>query len=159
MTSYCSRFIKNYVNKTEPLRNLTRKDIEWEWTEIEQNAFKQLQNELSSETVMCYYDPTKRTEILTDASPCGVSAIFTQENRVVAYASRALTPKEARYSQTEREALATVYESEHFAMYLRGAPEFTVVTDHKPLETIWQKKQPPLRIERWGLRLQPFNIK
>ena len=53
-------------------------------------------------------------------------------------------------SQTEREALGVVWACEHYDMYVRGAPHFTVVTDHKPLLYIWQKGRPPLRIERWG---------
>ena len=40
---------------------------------------------------------------------------------------------------------------------VRGA-SFTVVTDHKPLEHIWQKPHPPLRIARWALRLQPYKL-
>lgn len=43
-------------------------------------------------------------------------------------------------------------------MYLRGAPHFRVVTDHKPLLTNWQRPKPPLRIERCGLRLQPYKL-
>ena len=107
---------------------------------------------------MNYYDPKKKIELITDASPVGLSGILTQENKVVAYASRALTDTESRYSQTEREALAIVWACEHFDIYLRGSPHFTVLTDHKPLERIWQKSKPPLRIERWGLRLQPFKL-
>ena len=34
---------------------------------------------------------------------------------------------------------------------------FTIITDHEPLLCIWKKSRPPLRIERWGLRLQPYN--
>ena len=34
---------------------------------------------------------------------------------------------------------------------------FQVLTDHKPLVHIWQKPNPPLRIARWGLRLQPLS--
>ena len=37
-------------------------------------------------------------------------------------------------------------------------PLDSVISDHKPLEFIWQKGRPPLRIERWGLRLQPYNM-
>ncbi len=107
---------------------------------------------------MCYYDPDKEIVLITDASPVGLSGILTQDDRVVAYASRALTPTESRYSQTEREALGIVWSCEHFNIYLRGAPHFTVITDHKPLEKIWKKQQPPLRIERWGLRLQPYKM-
>ena len=43
-------------------------------------------------------------------------------------------------------------------MNLCGAPCFTVSTDNKPLEYISKKTQPLLRIERWGLRLQPYKL-
>ncbi|XP_062585043.1 uncharacterized protein K02A2.6-like [Saccostrea cucullata] len=64
----------------------------------------------------------------------------------------------SRYSQTEREALAIVWACEHFDIYIRGANNVNIITDHKPLEKIWQKPRPPLRIERWGLRLQPYKL-
>jgi hypothetical protein len=69
-----------------------------------------------------------------------------------------LSGPESRYSQTEREALAIIWACEHFDMYLRGAPHFRVVTDHKPLLSIWKRPKPPLRIERWGLKLQPYKL-
>lgn len=159
MTSYSSRFIQNYATISEPLRRLTRNDTQWEWGIEQQTAFDQLKSELSSETVMAYFNPSKDIELITDGSPVGISGILTQEGRVVAYASRSLTQVEMRYSQTEREALALVWSCEHFAMYLKGAPTFTCITDCMPLTRIWEKKQPPLRIERWGLRLQPFKMK
>ena len=77
---------------------------------------------------------------------------MSQNGRLVAYASRSLTSVEQRYSQTEREALAVVWSREHFNIYVSGAP-FTVVTDHRPLLTIWDKPSPPTRITRWALRL------
>ena len=44
-------------------------------------------------------------------------------------------------------------------MYLYGI-KFELVTDHKPLEAIYSpKSKPPLRIERWALRLQPYHFK
>ena len=63
---------------------------------------------------MAYFDVTKETLVTVDASPVGISAILgqrikeTDDYRVVAYASRALTAVERRYSQTECEALAIV---------------------------------------------------
>ena len=58
---------------------------------------------------MAYFDVTKETLVTVDASPVGISAILgprikeTDDYRVVAYASCALTAVERRYSQTERE--------------------------------------------------------
>ena len=64
---------------------------------------------------MAYFNSSKETELFTNASPSGLSAILMQhtpekeDRRVVAYASRALTAVKRRYSQTEREALAIVW--------------------------------------------------
>ena len=80
--------------------------------------------------------------VLVDTSPAGISVILAQkekgtnENRIIACASRALTPIEKRYSQTEREALSIGWGIEYFHLYHFGAP-FTLYTDHKPLELIY----------------------
>ncbi|RWR98418.1 hypothetical protein B4U79_06029, partial [Dinothrombium tinctorium] len=43
-------------------------------------------------------------------------------------------------------------------MYLYGA-DFTIETDHKPLEILYSpNSKPSARIERWVLRLQPFTF-
>ena len=84
--------------------------------------------------------------------------MLTQKGRVVSYASRALTNVEQRYSQTDREMLAVVYGVEHFHLYL-FASEFKVITDHKPLLGIIHSKRPAsARVERWRLRLMPYQF-
>ena len=159
MATYSSRFIENFATICEPLRRLTRQDTDWKWESEQESAFEKLKSALSSDTVMTYFNPKYTTEILVDASPVGLGAIMSQEGKTVAYASRSLTDTETRYSQTEREALAIVWACEHFDMYIRGAPLVRIITDHKPLERIWLKPKPPLRIERWGLRLLPYKLK
>lgn len=55
--------------------------------------------------------------------------------------------------------LAIVYAIEHYHLYLYGAP-FTVITDHKPLLGIVNSTKPATaRIERWRLRLMPYEMK
>ncbi len=120
---------------------------------------------LTSETVMAYFDPSKETEVTTDASPVGLSAILSQttpgkqDRKIVAYVSRSLSDVETRYSQTEKEALAIVWAVERLHLYLYGK-RFTLYTDCKPVQLIFgnpksqPKSQPPARIQRWNLRLQ-----
>ena len=54
--------------------------------------------------------------------------------------------------------LAVVYGVEHFHLYL-FVSEFIVVTDHKPLLGIVNSQKPAsLRMERWRLRLMPYQF-
>ena len=141
MAQYVSRFIPNYAAITAPLRALTHRNSKWKWQEAEENALRKLQNELTmSDRVMAYFDPTKPTEVLVDASPAGVGAILIQDGKVISYGSRALSDVETRYSQTEREMLAIVWATEHYHLYLYGA-KFTVITDHKPLLGIFKSQE------------------
>lgn len=166
MAVFCSRYIEDFATITDPLRALTKKNVTWRWSDTEQKALEMLKSRITDSTVMAYFDPRKKTELIVDASPVGLGAILAQKSpgsdepsRVIAYASRALTGVERRYSQTEREALAIVWGCEHFNLWLYGAP-FTLVTDHKPLEAIFgnPSSKPPARIERWALRLQPYDF-
>ncbi|CAB4005904.1 Transposon Ty3-I Gag-Pol poly, partial [Paramuricea clavata] len=165
MTNYCSRFIPDYAAKTEPLRKLTRQDQPWEWTSQHDSAVDQLKEALVNAPVTAYFDPTKDTEISVDASPAGLAAILSQVDRktgthhIVTYASRPLSETEQRYSQTEREALAVVWACEHLHLYIYGKP-VTIYTDHKPLVSIYgnPSSKPPARVERWALRLQPYQL-
>jgi hypothetical protein len=90
---------------------------------------------------MSHFDTSKETSILVNASAIGLSAILTQKDpqqnayNIIAYASRALSLVEKRYSQTEKESLALVWGIEHFHFYVFGAT-FILITDNKPLELI-----------------------
>ena len=98
------------------------------------------------------------------ASPVGLGAMLCQRKnehfnpKIEAYASRALTDIERRYSQTEREVLAIVWSCEHFHLYLYGS-DFKLFSDHKPLELIFNNlsSKPTARIERWTLILQQYG--
>ena len=157
MAQYVSRFIPNYATITAPFRALTHQNSVWKWEIEEETAFRKLQNELTSDRVMAYFDPTKSTKVLVDASPTGLGAILMQDGKVISYGSRALTDVESRYSQTEREMLAVVWATEHYHLYLYGA-KFAVITDHKPLLGIFKSHKPTSpRIDRWKLRLMSYN--
>jgi hypothetical protein len=102
MTNFVSRFIHDYSTLTEPLRKLTQKGIKWRWTKNEESAFVKLKDALTSDTVMPYYDPNKELELTVDASGVGVAGILSQDNKIIAYSSKALIPVQQRYSQSER---------------------------------------------------------
>ena len=119
-----------------------------------------------SSHVMAYFDPCKDTEIIADVSPVGLGALLCQKEKLrdgtekisaIAYASKALTDVEQRYSQIEKEALALVWACEKFRVYMYGK-SFTLV--HKPLEYLFNKpgSRSQARIERWTMRLQEYDF-
>ena len=75
VANYSSRFIQGYATLTAPLRELTRKESPWKWTERHDGALAQLKEALASAPVTSYFDPNKETEISVDASPVGLGDI------------------------------------------------------------------------------------
>lgn len=123
-----------------------------------------MKNCLSNAETLGYFRlDAEKTQLVTDASGVGLGAILLQEyrgeTRVISYASRSLSEVERRYSTTEREALAVVWACEKFHIYLFGV-DFELITDHKPLEVLYgPRSKPNARIERWLLKLMPYNFK
>ncbi len=169
LTNYCSRYIQNYSSITYPLRQLTKANAQFHWTEQHEAAFNRLKTALSNSPVLAHFSLTSPTRLVTDASPWAVGAILLQQQpdmsyRPIAYGSRSLSQTEMKYAQIEREALAIVFGCEHFHTYLYGRT-FELETDHRPLEHLFNPKPrptgkpPPARIERWILRLQEYDFK
>ena len=106
---------------------------------------------------MSYLNPAQETEVIVDASPVSLGGLLVQDDKVISYARRVLRDVESRSSQTEREMLAIVWALEHFHLYLYES-EFTIVTDHKLLLGVFKSYKPTsARMERWKLRLMPYN--
>ena len=163
LANFFSRFIPNLSTETEPLRRLLRKDVPWQWTDVQAKTFQRLKDIISSDLVVRHFHSDRETSLIVDAGPIGLGAILVQRQpdgslHPVSYASRSLTPVEQRYSQTEREALAVIWGCERYHMYLYGT-HFTILTDHEPLTVLYNHTgKPSPGILRWGLRLQAYDF-
>ena len=75
------------------------------------------------------------------------------------YASRSLTDPEKRYSQIELEALAGDFGCKKFHLFLYGRP-FKIVTDHKPLESVFNKPThtSSIRVQRIVNRMLDYDL-
>ena len=81
MANYSSKFIEHHATVTDPLRELTRKNTRFTWTNQRQTGhmYDTLKQALLNSPVMSHFDTTKETYILVDANPVGLSAILTQK--------------------------------------------------------------------------------
>ncbi len=80
------------------------------------------------------------------------------EERPVLYISRKLSKRETIYSTIEKECLAIRWEVLTLRYYLLGQ-EFTLCSDHAPLQWLHRMKDTNARITHWYLALQAFKFK
>ena len=160
VVTYLSKFIPNMSQESAPLRQLLQKDAEWSWAKAEDNAFTGLKTAISSAPVLKFFDSKKPVTLSVDARSKGLVAVILQNDRPVAYASKALTLSQQNYAQIEKEMLAIVFGCELFHDYLYAHRDVIDETDHKPLETILKKPihQAPLRLQKMILRTKPYAL-
>ena len=133
------------------------------WTEPEKRAFFTLRNALTSDAILKHPEWDTPFEIHTDASHKGLGAVLCQrvdgKERVIAYASRAISKTEAPYSTWELECLAMVWATRLFRMYLYNR-KFTIYTDSKAAKSLLEANdaQAGGRLLRWRLALTEFDF-
>ena len=163
MAGFNAQFIPGYATMSAPLRDLTKKGVNFKWGKREQEAFSLITKAISENTLLSYFDPKRETALFTDASPVGVNATLAQKDdnglyRPVNIASRALNNTEKEYDQLEREAMAMHFGCKRFKIFLQGC-HFTHFIDPEPLKSMMEKskKEAPARIEKVRLKLQGFS--
>lgn len=160
MSSWYRRFIPQFASISEPLTRLLRKNQRWEWGSEQRDAFEQIRAHLVSAPTLSCPDFSVPFVLQTDASSVGIGAVLIQnisdEEHVIAFASRALSEPEKKYSVTEQECLAVVWAIQKFRPYLEGY-RFTVVTDHSSLRWLHHLRNPTGRLARWALELLEYD--
>ena len=158
---YYRRFIPKFADIATPLVYLTSKDVPFVWDSSCSAAFHELRAALIDAPILAFPTETGQYILDTDAINFGLGGVLSQiqndQERVVAYCSRALRPSQRRYCTTKREMLAVVAMCIQFRSYLRGA-RFTLRTDHMSLVWLHRFKDTEGMLSRWLHSLQQFQF-
>lgn len=160
MINYLRRFVSGLAELAAPLQELLKKDVEWLWTPVHENAFVNIKKCISQAPVLQNFNSNLPVTIQCDASKDGLGCCLMQDGKPVSYASRSLTSAERNFSQIEKELLSVVWASKKFHYYIYGR-KCTVLNDHKPLETLLKKsihEIPSTRLQRLKLKLLKYDI-
>ena len=154
-----ARFLPDLASTLEPIRALTKKNIEWIWSNECEQAFKKMKLQLTEAPILGYYNPDKELVLQVDSSQNGLGAVLMQDGQPIEFASRSLTSSEREWAQIEKEALSILYGLTKFDQYTY-ARKVRVQNDHKPLETIIKKplSQAPKRLQDIIIKLLRYDI-
>ena len=166
LVNYYGKFLPSLSVTTHPLNQLLQNNSKWRWSKACEAAFQTLKQQLSSKPVLAHYNSSLPLKLECDASPYGVGAVLSHvmpngDEKPIAFGSRTLSKAERNYAQVEKEALEIVFSVKKFHQYVYGR-KFLLVTDRKPLTTIFSPKAslPALaaaRLQRWAITLPAYN--
>ena len=152
--NYLGKFSPGTADVSDPLHKTDIEKGSWTWNAPYQLLFSRAKLLIKSDMCMKFYDDTKPLYLETDASGVGLGAALLQKwegttcqkghsarqhhTVSIAFASKSLMGTEHRYSNIEREALGILHGLKKFHHYCFTREVF-VITNHKPLESIFKK--------------------
>jgi hypothetical protein len=160
--NFYRRFIRDYGVIAKPLIRLTRKDVDFQFTDDCHGAFEELKRRLIEAPVLAHYDPERETMLETDASDGVLAGVLSQEDEngewhPVSFFSKTMAPAELNYEIHDKEMLAIIRSLSHWRAELQGSPRrLRILTDHKALEYFMTTKQLTSRQARWSELLSQF---
>ena len=144
-TNYYRRYVRHYAELVNPLTDLTKKDVGYQWGPMQQKAFESVKTALCNAPILVFPDPLLPYTVVTDASKHAVGGAIMQDQgdglRPVAFHSKTLTVSEMKYSAYERELAAIAYYFLTWRHYIKGCPGgVTVMTDHQTLRSLMDQQ-------------------
>ena len=111
--NFYRRFIKGFSKIARVLNELTKKGVQWEWTDEREEAFQRLKELICAEPVLLMPQLEQPFELEVDASNYAIGATLNQKDEIgrwhpVAYYSTTLSETERNYDIYDKELLAVV---------------------------------------------------
>ena len=91
MVNYLSKFSARILELAEPIGDLCKEKVPFNWGLKHDGAFQLIKKEIATAPVLAYYNPKKPTVLQTDVSCKGLGACLLQNQKPVYFASKALS--------------------------------------------------------------------
>ena len=165
LCNYYRRFISDFSKVAKPLHSLTKKNVNFKWTDECNKSFNLLKELLTSAPVLLCPDHEKPFVVECDASDYAIGGVLSQEGEdkalhPVYYFSRTLNSAELNYSTTEKELLAIRQAFIDWRHLLQGAKyPITVYSDHRNLLFATKPQLLSQRQARWQEYFATFDFR
>ncbi|KAJ0591942.1 putative nucleotidyltransferase, Ribonuclease H [Helianthus annuus] len=156
LAGYYRRFIEDFSKIAQPLTSLTQKDKKFDWGDKQEEAFQLLKNKLCDAPILTLPEGTDDFVVYCDASRQGLGCVLMQRQKVIVCASLQLKVHEKNYTTHDLELGAVVFALKIWRHYLYGT-RYTIFTDHKSLQHIFDQKELNMRQRRWVKLLNDYD--
>jgi hypothetical protein len=157
LAGYYCRFIPDFSKIANPMTELLKTEVKFHWNDKCEEAFHTLRKLLTTAPVLAQPDSTKPFNVYCDASGTGLGCVLMQNNRVIAYASRALRNHEQNYPTHDLELAAVIHALKIWRYHLMGA-KCNIYTDHKSLKYIFTQADLNMRQRRWLELIKDYDL-
>jgi hypothetical protein len=157
LAGYYQRFIPDFSRIVKPITELLNKEAKFFWGQMCEDAFHALRQHLTTAPVLAQPDSSKPFDVYCDASGTGLGCVLMQDNRVIAYASRALRLHEENYPTHDLELAAVVHALKMWRHYLMGT-HCNIFTDYKSLKYIFTQVDLNMRQRRWLELIKDYDL-
>ena len=158
--NYLREFIPQLSELKINLQGLLKQDVKVNWLPQHEKDFQQIKQIIIKAGTLAKFDPEKPITIQADSSQTAIGCALMQEGKPIAYASRSLKENEQVFAPIERECLSIYFSCKKFHYFIYGR-RVTVVTDHLPLISIFEKpleKLSTTRLRQMRGKLLKYNI-
>ena len=169
LIGYYRKFVPRFSDIARPLTNLTKKEVEFDWTAECEQTFILLKMMLMQEPILKYPDPTKPYILYTDASKYAWACVLAQEytheidgktkkvHHPITYMSGLFKGSQLNWATLTKEAYAIYMSVRKLTYYLEDA-EVTLRSDHLPLKKFLEKNTLNTKVNNWAVEISPYKI-
>ena len=160
LLTFFRRFVPEFARKAQLLYDLLKSDVRYQWMAEEENAFVTLKTALTTRPILQLYDPTRETELHTDAAATGLAAMLLQHRNdkkfhLVYAISRSTSPAEKNYHSSKLEMLAIIWAVTRLRNFLINI-KFTIIMDFQALIYVNVNRTKNPQFVRWQYLLSEY---
>ncbi|MCG8621022.1 MAG: reverse transcriptase, partial [Proteobacteria bacterium] len=168
LVGYYRKFIPRFADIARPLTSLTKKNIEYKWTDKCEASFQLLKEALMKEPILRYPDPEIPYILYTDASKYAWACVLTQpyvmktgekayKNHPITYVSGLFKGSQINWATLTKEAYAIYMSVKKLNYYLEDA-DIILMSDHLPLKKFLKRNTLNAKVNNWAVELSSHRI-
>ena len=165
LVGYYRKFIPHFADLARHLNALTRKEVDFEWTDMCQCSFDLLRSKLAEKLILVQLDPNKPYVLFTHASKYVWSCVLTQEYTTheidgkevkvlhpITYQSGLFKGSQINWACLTMEAYAIYMSVKKLEYYLVDA-DIVLHSDHLPLCKFLAKNTLNSKVNNWAVEI------